>query len=176
MAFGTKPRDDTFDGLRYKRVSEFPPYPRQKKLLLWPPFDKPSDQVKQRDVFKEAFDDIFTQGGWCCFVDEARYFIDTLKLGQYLKLFWGQGRSLGISLVTGTQRPAHMPLEFYDQATHLFIFKDNDRYNVSRLAGLAGAQKVDEIKAAIPTLGGHDFIYVNTRSNEVFISKCPEGR
>lgn len=98
-----------------------------------------------------------------------------MKLGAYLKLYWGQGRSLGLTLVTGTQRPAYMPLEFYDQATHLFIFKDNDRINVSRLAGLAGSEKIDAIKREIPKLGKHEFIYVNTRTDTVLRSSCERG-
>lgn len=98
-----------------------------------------------------------------------------MKLGAYLKLFWGQGRSLGLTLVTGTQRPAYMPLEFYDQATHLFMFKDNDRINVSRLAGLAGVDMAESIKREMATLSKHEFIYVNTRSDVVIRSICERG-
>lgn len=176
--FGTKPRDSTLNRLRksgYRKLDNFNPRPNERRILLWPKFTEASDQVNQREVFQEAFEDAFVQGGWCLYADEAKYFINTLKLGAFLKLYWEQGRSLGLSLVTGTQRPAHMPLEFYDQATHFFMWKDNDRYNVSRLAGLAGSQKVDSIKRAIPTLGKHEFIYINTRTDDVFRSQCPEG-
>jgi len=37
-----------------------------------------------------------------------------------------------------TQRPAFIPLAFYDQATHLFVWRDNDRRNRQRLGELAG--------------------------------------
>jgi len=176
VAFATKPKDSTFANLQgYRKLSEFNPRPGEKRIILWPPFNEPADQVRQRDVFRDAFNIAFTQGGWTVFVDEARYFIDTLKLGAYLKTYWGQGRSLGLTLITGTQRPAYMPLEFYDQATHLFIWKDNDRINVSRLAGLAGSEKLETIKATIPTLARHEFVYINTRTDDVFRSMAPKG-
>lgn len=177
-AFVTKPRDETFDNLRkegYRKVTNFQPRPGERRLLLWPRFVEAADQAKQRDVFRAAFEDAFVQGGWCIYVDEARYFLDTMKLGAYLKLYWGQGRSLGLTLITGTQRPAYMPLEFYDQATHLFMFKDNDRINVSRLAGLAGDGMEESIKREIKTLGKHEFIYINTRTDTVIRSTCERG-
>jgi hypothetical protein len=177
-AFATKPRDETFDNLRkegYRKVEQFNPRPGERRLLLWPRFVEAADQARQRDVFRQAFEDAFIQGGWCIYVDEARYFIDTMKLGAYLKLFWGQGRSLGLTLVSGTQRPAYMPLEFYDQATHLFMFKDNDRINVTRLAGLAGSEMAASIKREMADLTKHEFIYVNTRSDTVYRSICERG-
>ncbi len=144
--------------------------------MLWPRFVEAADQAKQRTVFRAAFEDAFIQGGWCLYIDEARYFLDTMKLGAYLKLFWGQGRSLGLTLVTGTQRPAYMPLEFYDQATHLFMFRDNDRINVARMAGLASSSEMGEaIKKEMASLGRHEFIYVNTRSDTVIRSEVERG-
>jgi hypothetical protein len=176
--FSTKPKDSTFDNLRkkgYRKLETFNPRPGEKRILLWPPFREPGDQVNQKHVFQNAFEDAFVQGGWCLYVDEARYFLDTLKLGAYLKIYWGQGRSLGLTLVTGTQRPAYMPLEFYDQATHLFVFKDNDRINVARLAGLAGAGKVESVKREIGKLGKHDFVYINTRTDTLLRSRWERG-
>lgn len=75
----------------------------------------------------------------------------------------------------GTQRPAYMPLEFYDQATHLFLFRDNDRINVARMAGLAGAGMIESVKRGIADLGKHDFIYVNSRTDTVLRSKYERG-
>lgn len=174
VAFATKPRDETFDGLRkkgYRRVPTFEPRPGEHRLLLWPRFVEATDQENQREVFRDAFDRAFLAGGWCLYVDEARYFLDTMKLSSYLKLYWGQGRSLNLTLVTGTQRPAYMPLEFYDQATHLFLFKDNDRINVARMAGLAGSDMEMSIRKEMAELGRHEFIYVNTRTGTVLRSQ-----
>lgn len=153
-------------------METFTPRPMEEKLLLWPRFTEPADQPRQREAFRAAFDEAFVQGHWCLYIDEARYFLDTMKLGAYLKLYWGQGRSLGLTLVAGTQRPAYMPLEFYDQATHLFLFKDNDRINVSRMAGLAGSEKMESVRRTMPTLAKHEFVYVNTRTDTVVRSSC----
>jgi hypothetical protein len=57
---------------------------------------------------------------------------------QQLKFLLQQGRSAGISVVAMTQRPAFIPLAFYDQATHLFVWRDNDLRNRQRIGELAG--------------------------------------
>jgi len=55
-----------------------------------------------------------------------------------------------------------VPLFMYDQATHLFLFSDNDETNLRRVGGLGGlsARVVRETVAALPH---HDVLYVNTR-------------
>jgi hypothetical protein len=58
-----------------------------------------------------------------------------------LELFWLQGRSQGNSLITATQRPRFIPLEAYDQASHLFLWRDNDTANIARVAEMAGVNR-----------------------------------
>lgn len=176
VAFGTKPRDETFDVLRrenWRRIEDWTPRPDEHRVLLWPKFREPKDMATQRKVFQDAFVRIFTEGGWCVYVDEARYFTDTLKLAPYLKLFWQQGRSLDLSVVAGTQRPAYMPLEMYDQATHLFVFRDNDRINLTRIGGLIGSGReiAADFARQVGTLQEHEFMYINTRRHQIVRSK-----
>lgn len=120
---------------------------------------------------RDALGSIFHQGGWTVYVDEARYVHETLKLTPYLKLLWQQGRSLGISLVTTTQRPAYMPLEMYDQATHLFLWRDTDRINLARLSSIAGDLDRDQLREEVGKLPLHDFLYANTRTGAVLRSR-----
>lgn len=177
--FGTKPRDDVLDRLArsrtWRRRDRWLPRPGEQRIILWPRFDSPDDVAEQKIVFTEALKEIFVSGGWCVFVDEARYLCDFLHLEGLLRLYWQQGRSLGLSLVATTQRPANMPLELYNQATHLFLWRETDRVNLIRLGGIAGAVDSTIIKQEVATLPGHEFLYLNTRTGAMIRSRV-EGR
>lgn len=179
VAFGSKPRDETLENLvtlGWRKIEEWRPRPDEKRIVLWPKFRKTDAIVKQRQVFVDAFKYIFESGGWCVYIDEAKYFVEMLKLSPYLKLYWFQGRALGISLVATTQRAAYMPLEMYNQATHLFIWRENDRVNLSRIGGIAAdpsggidSRQVMDIVASLPL---HECLYVNTRTGQMFQTKA----
>lgn len=182
-ALATKPRDKTMDGLirkeRFKRIQTWEDRPpiignSGQKVVLWPQFRRPEDQINQQYQIDRALREMFVAGGWCVFADELFYLCHTLKLTKLLETYWTQGRSLGLSLVGGTQRPAHVPLFAYDQATHLFFWRDNDETNLRRVAGLGG-MNAKEIRAAVTGLPKHHALYVNTRDGEMFITQSPGG-
>lgn len=179
VTIGTKPRDATLDKLRrrgWRRIERWAPRAGERRVLLWPKLA--ADELDtQRDVIRDAFRSIFDAGGWCIYVDEARYLCDFLGLAPYLRLMWYQGRSLGVSLVVTTQRPAYMPGELYDAATHLFLWRESDAVNLRRLGQIAGQAGSDldarGIARAVSALPRHDFLYVNTRTGAVLRSRAP---
>jgi hypothetical protein len=113
---------------------------------------------------------MFTQKHWAINADEVSYIGNDLRLEPLLKLIWQQGRAIGLSLVAGTQRPVHVPLLIYDQSTHLFFFRDNDETNLRRIGGI-GWLNAREIREAVARLPKYYFLYVNTRTGEMKISK-----
>ncbi|WP_164990888.1 hypothetical protein [Streptomyces sp. GZWMJZ-114] len=180
-ALATKPADSTMTGLirkeRYKRIrawDERPPLVRaEQRLVLWPPFRRPEDVADQQVAIDRALREMFVAGGWTVFADELYYLCHTLKLTKLLETYWTQGRSLGLSLVGGTQRPAHVPLFAYDQATHLFFWRDNDETNLRRVAGLGGMSAA-QIRDEVTRLPKHTALYVNTRDGQ--LAKVKYGR
>lgn len=179
VALGTKPEDNTLRGMMrddgYKRIKEWPPPPigirKSQRVVLWPTFRVPEDIHNQRYQLDLALRSMFTQGHWCVFADELFYLCKTLRLQALLEMYWTQGRSIGLSLVGGTQRPAHVPLMMYDQATHLFFWKDNDDTNLRRVGGL-GALNSKAVRNAVAGLPKHDVLYVNTRTDELLITRA----
>lgn len=178
VVFVTKARDPLMSKLEkqgYKKVQEFVGqpdiYPRQ---LLVPSSGKGVSpykmKVKQRRVFENAIYQIFDAGYWTVWLDEGRYITDTLNLQGDVEFLFLQGAALKISVVFLTQRPAKVPLEVYDQSTHLFFWRDNDETNRRRIGGIAGAsgailwQEVAQLKQ-------YEFIYLNTRTGFVCKSK-----
>lgn len=179
VVFGTKPRDRTLDKLvsdrGYHVIREWPPppAPHGDRVILWPDMRDMAGIYQQQEQFAEAMGSIYRRGAWCVYLDELRYLTETLKLAAYAEMLWQQGRSLGVSVVAGTQRPARVPLTAYDQATHLFLWRDSDKRNLDRLADLSGDLDRDLIRRVVLGLEDHECCYVNTRTGEIAITKAP---
>ncbi len=174
-ALGTKPRDATLSKLvkksGYKRLTDWPEHIStdvSPRVVVWPKFSKPSDMKRQQVVIGRALIGMFQQGGWCVFADEAYHLTNTLKLEQLLTMYWTMGRSVDLSLVAATQRPAHVPLFMYDQATHLFFWRDNDSRNLKRISEISsGDIDPSRVVEVVSRLEKHSVLYVNTRTGRL---------
>ena len=140
--------------------------------LLWPQQKTMGDVQGQYDAIRDALHAIFTQGGWCVYLDELKYVTKKLSLDREVDTLWLQGRELKISLMAGTQRPAWVPLEMYDQSTHLFFWQERDDRNLSRISGISSMDTVI-IRKTIINLEPHQFLYLNTRNGQMLRCTAP---
>lgn len=179
VVFATKPRDATMDRLiasgyeRMERWSSISP-DRVPRRVLWPDAMSINSDDIQREVFKDALTRIYRELGWCVVIDEGSVMVEDLKLGREIKTYLKQGRSLSISLVFATQRPAFVPLEVYDQSTHLFFYRDNDERNLSRIAGISW-RSADLIRYIVSNLEQYQALYINTRTGQMCRTRVPSA-
>lgn len=181
LMLATKPKDATLAQLTtgprpYVKVASWPPRLGPElapKVLLWPKLATPADMYRQADMVQAALADVYSQGGWCVGADELYYLSKKLGCRGILELLWQHGRSLGVSMLGATQRPAHVPLELYSQATHLCLFRANDRRDRQRLADVGGEVDPATIHQLCSRLRKHSFLYVNTRTGQLAISSTP---
>lgn len=153
------------------------------RRVIWPDATTLNAITKQRKVFAHAFQSIFREGGrpehnpvgWAVGIDELWYVVNVLGLDEAVKLFLLQGRSLGHSLIVATQRPSKVPLEVYDQSTHLFYFRDNDRRNLDRLSEI-NARDSALVKLIVQNLDQHQVLYINTRTGQMVRTRTPVPR
>jgi ABC-type oligopeptide transport system ATPase subunit len=175
---GTKRADSTQDRLRskgYKTVQS--PYEINPevapKWIVRPPFPSRSTAAELKslhhDVFKETLMRAYRDGSWTIVEDEGRYLSETLRLKDEMNLLWLQGRSQGNSVVLGTQRPRNIPLEAYEQATHLFFFRTKDLQNIQRAAEIAGVNR-RAVARAVGQLDKYEFLYVRPEDDLMVIS------
>ena len=166
VIFGVKGRDDSMDKFirqGFTRIQNWEMNEVSDYLVLWPKIRGYQHTDNQREVFRAAMDGIYRQGGWCCVFDEVSYLSDTLNMDRQLKFLLQQGRSSGISVVAMTQRPAFIPLAFYDQASHLFFWRDNDRRNLQRFGELAGNAR-HVVQHEVATLERREVLYLHKDS------------
>jgi energy-coupling factor transporter ATP-binding protein EcfA2 len=177
VVFATKPRDKTMTRLihsgyvKMERWQSLDPaqFPRR---VLWPDATKLDSAEHQHTVFHHAFGAIYREGSWTVALDETWYMSNTLQLSGDIKMFLLQARSLDISLVCATQRPASVPLEIYDQSSHLFFWRDNDENNLRRLSGISW-RSADLVRRVIANLEQYQVLYINTRTGKMVRTKCP---
>lgn len=167
VIFVTKTFDPTitreFRG--YRRIEEWPPPAWVDRCLLWP---KPGKTIRetvaiQKRVFQDALDKAFLQRGWTVVVDEEHWMCQVLGLSLEVATFHHQGRSSGLTVVDGIQRPAWVPVVTYSSADHAFLWKTTDPDDMRRLKALGGTDH-RELQHNLLSLQKHEAIYVPTRS------------
>lgn len=178
--FATKPHDETMDKLirsGYEKITSWPARgtvdPRDMpRRVLWPDATRIDSSELQKRVFKEAFARIYREGKWTVALDETWWFAEELNMRHEIRVFLQQGRSMGISLVAATQRSRFVPLEIYDQSTHLFLWRETDADNIRRTAAI-NARDSSLLREVLPNLEQFQVVYVNTRTGEMVRTRVP---
>lgn len=181
IVLATKPsgRDSTLMKLRraphrFKLVETWPPQLPAKfmpRVLFWPKYTKPVDTATQAVEVRQAIEGAFTEGSWAILADETPWLCRRLHLENVLRDVWQQGRALDVSLVAITQRPSHVPLEMYSQATHVFIFRLNGAEDLRRLGDLPTGVDAGVVRSVVRRLARNQFLYLNTATDEMAISR-----
>lgn len=178
-----KPKDSSLDRMAsngWVKVRDWPP-PRSwrgkpaQRVLLWPKLDGPEGFGQQAVVFDRALRQAFQGGKWALYADEVRYLSHTLGLKALVELIYLQGRSIGVTMVAATQRAAWVPLEFYSQARHLFLFAEASPANRRRLVEHCGGANGAEVARIVATLGRHEVLYVDTHEGTLLRTRVVRG-
>lgn len=164
-SFATKDKDETMMKLvraGYKLQREWDGSYHD-FIVLWPKGKTPDEtQALQHYHFNVAIDQMHRQGRWCMDFDEVSYMCDFLGMNRKMRWLLQQGRSSGISIVAATQRPAFIPLAFYDQPEWLIFYNDNDHTNLKRIQGLGGVDG-SVIREEVMDLGHREILCVHNR-------------
>ncbi len=143
----------------------------------WTPASKNESATWQRArrIAGTALDRAYGEGGWVVVVDEVRALAGkdapALSLEAVLENSWQRGRDQPLTLIAGTQQPANAPSSMYDQAAHIYLGQTRDVGRHQRLSEIGG--DTETIKAVLPTLELHEFLYVHRFSGRMEIVKAP---
>jgi hypothetical protein len=175
--FATKPADRTLEPFirdGYRRMdrwhSEDPRIlPRR---IIWPDATRLDALTAQMETLRDAFHRVYQERAWTLAVDETWFVTNKLKLKSEIETVLTQGRSIDLSMVNSTQRPAWIPTAVYDQSTHLFFWRNNDGRAQSRLAEINNIN-ADLVRGIVGNLEKHQTLYINTRDGEMCRTKAP---
>lgn len=186
VVLATKPKDSSMNELirdGYTKSKTWPVGPSElvPRVVLWPPISKRTQKTNQKHVFADALNQIYEQGAWTVYADELHYLTVTLGLQPIFTDLWQQGRSMGISLVASMQRPSHVPLLAYTQATHVFFWRANDTRDLKTIGGIGSvdSKRIQDVVSKLPgkaTAGwpknqAYAFLYVNVNSGRLIVSR-----
>jgi hypothetical protein len=104
---------------------------------------------------------VYQQGGWTIVIDEG-WMAEQLGLRPQIEKLLTQGRSKGISVVYGQQRPVTTSRFVISQCTHLFCFRVEGRD-----AKTVAESTSPRMLPALESLTGHDFAYYNRAARVV---------
>jgi hypothetical protein len=96
-----------------------------------------------------------------------------LEMEDEARIMLQQARANDIAFVMGAQRPSRVPLEMFDQSTHLFFWRDNDERNLKTIGGV-GFLASDPIRLFVANLEPHQVLYVHTRLGYMCRTTAPE--
>jgi DNA helicase HerA-like ATPase len=106
---------------------------------------------------------VWNAGGWTLLLDET-YYIDTvLKMRKRLEAILTQGRSMGISLYMGIQRPVDVSRFVLSSASHIIVFRQDGRDSDT-----LGKASTTALKSVIDTLGPYEFAWFHRPSRRIW--------
>lgn len=126
---------------------------------------------EQAEAFQEMLTDVFEEGNWCIYLDEARYITNFLGLQTEMELLWEQGRELGISVVIGTQRPVKIPVIAWE-AQHLFVWRFAEKRDIDTISEFTGTL-FPVVRQTIPRLPKHEVLHVQPEYGTASRTKLP---
>lgn len=147
--------------------------PLHSKILYWPRFPEKMTMAQRTDaqarLMRHALDYADKTQGWALLVDELMWFTKNLNLSKELEAVWFQGRTQGVSLIAAAQRPSHVPLLAYSQATYLFLWRTSDARDIDRLRDISSAIPREMIENGVRELNGesHEALFIDTKRGEI---------
>jgi ABC-type dipeptide/oligopeptide/nickel transport system ATPase component len=151
----TKPDDIVFEGFQKFRTAKSMQDVHNERILLEPDYKKQA--IEGFTMLEKAWQ----HGGWTIVIDE-HWYSERLGLKPYIERLLTQGRSKGISVVTGMQRPVLVSRFTLSQSEHIISFRLEPR----DLRTLAEAT-TDRLVAPISALGQYEFAYFNRSSRAI---------
>lgn len=173
----TKQTDDSMPLLGWPQVTSLNEVKKYRQMLFWPQTSlKGEDKEKYHEkVIFELLDGLWPEPGkqanMVLYFDEVRY-VEALsrRLKKLVRMYWREGRSHGISIIAGAQRPLEMVRDMHSEAKWRAVFQPSDEADYERFAQLLGPPKLWE-----PVLRGlnndeHQFVLRNSSTKDAYIT------
>jgi hypothetical protein len=158
VVFRSKPDEVRYAGHVRARTADAMDDLRKNRILLDPRYEK------QWPEFHAALEKAWLQGGWTVLLDELLY-LDRLGLRKSIERLLTQGRSKGISVLVGMQRPAQVTRFAISESMHILSFGLEGRD--AKELGLATQRWVGD---AVSQLGRYEFAWYR-RPDRLWIGK-----
>lgn len=179
VVLGTKIRDPDLYGAFQRKgyivLDRWSPFnTKHRRVIFAPPLPSPTREGReqQAEAFREVLIQLFQlqRGNWTVYADEIRYLTHDLGLTTEWDTLELQGRALGVTLVTATQRPRGVPRNVFAQATFYGFWRIPNAEDRVAASELVGAQQYTA-REAMAVLPAHELLLVNGVTDEAMRTK-----
>lgn len=118
---------------------------------------------EQQEEINLLFDRVWDAGGWAVLLDETFYVNTVLKLKEPLEAMLTQGRSMGITMMMGIQRPVDVTRFVMSSASHVIAYRQDGR-DVETLTKAT----TTALKEPVTSLGRFEFVWFNRITREIW--------
>ncbi|MDE2040693.1 MAG: ATP-binding cassette domain-containing protein [Elusimicrobia bacterium] len=159
----TKPDDVHYPGRKIGRASQLESATDRAILDL-----SESPKETQAARVAELTDSVWKQGGWTVYYDEL-FYLERLRLVDSVEQLLTQGRSKGLTVVVGMQRPARVTRFALSQATHVVSFGQEGRD-----AKILRDATSERMRAAVEALPRYHFAWYHRITREVWTGRVQD--
>lgn len=143
---------------------------RYHRIEIAPEDDSADGGTNQQDVIRPILAKAYEQKGWTIFFDEG-FELKRLGLTRLHERMLTQGRSKGISVITGVQRPSWVTRFTFSESSHALSFYHDGR-DVKVLKDAYGVGHADAISRLDPDK--HQFAWTSTRDRKTWIGNIQD--
>jgi hypothetical protein len=154
-------------------------YPIHRRYLYWPKAGQKAT-ARERLAFQapkmaQALDFVDRTENWLVLCDELHWLTKNLHLEPEVSAAYFQGRTQGVSILGAAQRPTHVPLYAFSQASYLLRFQTADERDLDRLAEISAGFSRDLIGRAVLGLDwhAHELLFVDVRRRQLARTIAP---
>lgn len=181
VVIATKPADKTLMSTGWPIITEWPPRKgwndkRQFECVIFWAKSGLGQEAQDRQAYQ--IEDLLHQlwvpdSNIIVAFDEIIYLEQELGLKTTCSTYFREGRTVGITVVAGTQRPANVNRFMHSEATWSAYFAPKDEDDAKRMAEVAGNREY--YMRILPELdrARHEFLLVNSVTREGFITSMP---
>lgn len=139
--------------------------PDEEKTILY----RPEPEFWNVEYYNAVYKWIYMRQHTTCYTDELLQVMNGLTPPHYLRVCITAGRSLGITMISGTQRPRRIPVEIITESSHFFMHQLCNPDDVETMAGyMPGYTQVTK-EVVDGSFGSIDTKLVGKRLQTVYI-------
>lgn len=173
VIIATKPADKTLTALGWPVIDHWPPDYGKNQVIFWPK-TKGLDRraaATQREKIRDLLGQLWVpNSNRIVAFDEIHYLDVDLNLRHEVTRYFREGRSMGITCVATTQRPAGVNRWIHSETSWKVFFAPQDQEDALRMAEVAGSRRQYTDVLLNLDRTKHEFLMVRGLTGETYIS------
>lgn len=177
----TKSTDDSLPLLGWPTVGAWKDVRKYRQMLFWPMTSAKGEAKEQhhekaiRELLEQLWPDPGQKANVVLYFDEIRY-VEALSrpMKKLVRMYWREGRSHGISIIAGAQRPLEMVRDMHSEAKWRAVFQPSDEADMERFAELLGPPR--DWEPVLRSLDNdlHQLVLRNSSTKDAYITWVDE--